>query len=303
MKNLKIAIFSLVGLSISLYSCEDVIDLKVQDGVPQLVVDAWLTNESKIQEVKLSISQPYFDNSAPKPALNAEVLLIEKDSTTHRFEDTDKDGVYTFDARKGSPIKIGNDYALYIKYNNEEFYAVSKVNRVPKIDSMAYENFSLPITPTDGKPKDGFIGEFYARDPDGPGDTYWIKSYKNGKYRNGPSQINLAFDAGFSPGAKSDGLLFILPLRQSINDNEVNLDKDTLKVELLSITNEAFYYLQLIRQESTNGGIFSTPPANVPTNIINLNEKSSVKALGFFGMSAVSSFQSIVDKNKAKPKR
>ena len=45
MKNLKIAILSLVCLSATLYSCEDVIDLEVQDGVPQLVVDAWITNE------------------------------------------------------------------------------------------------------------------------------------------------------------------------------------------------------------------------------------------------------------------
>lgn len=303
MKNLKITIISLICLSATLYGCEDVIDLEVQDGVPQLVVDAWITNEAKVQEVRLSISQAYFDNSAPKPALNAEVVLFNQDSTAYTFLDPNKDGVYTFDASKNSPIKIGNQYALYIKYDGEEYYSISKVNRVPKIDSLTFEAFSLPIAPTDGSAKDGFIGEFYARDFEGENDTYWIKSYKNGKFRNAPSQITTAYDAGFSPRAKTDGLLFILPIRQSINDNSVSQDKDTLKVELLSITNEAFYYLQLVNQESTNGGIFATPPANIPTNIINLNANSLKKPLGFFGMSAVSSFQAIVDKNKARPKK
>ena len=52
-----------------------------------------------------------------------------------------------------------------------------------------------------------------------------------------------------------------------------------------------------------NGGIFGTPPANIPTNIFTLNSSSKNKALGFFAVSSVSKFETIIDKNKAKPKQ
>jgi hypothetical protein len=76
-----------------------------------------------------------------------------------------------------------------------------------------------------------------------------------------------------------------------------------LKVDIHSTTPEQFYYLQFVSQVSQDGSLFSTPLSNIPTNIINRNEKSSKKAVGFFGMSAVSSMETIIDKSKAKPKK
>lgn len=85
------------------------------------------------------------------------------------------------------------------------------------------------------------------------GDTYLIRSYKNDSLRFKPENITLAYDAGFSAGSKTDGLMFILPIRQSINP-VLFQDKDKLKVELLSIPIEAYYYILQLRQESQNGG-------------------------------------------------
>lgn len=295
---LLLSIFSLPFLS----ACEDVIDLDVKDGVEQLVVDAWLTDEDTTQTIKLSLSQPYFDNSGIKPALGATVIVFEEDSTAHTFVDLKNDGNYSYSSKTGTFLKQNKRHALYVKYKNDEFYSISQLKRVPKIDSLTYEEFTFPIAPEDGSPKDGFLAQFYAKDFEGEGDTYWIRSSKNSKLRNLPSQISLAYDAGFSPGSKADGLLFISPVRQSINDG-LFYDKDTVAVELRSVSNEAFYFLLQVRQESANGGIFGTPPANIPTNIINLKGGNSSQALGFFAVSAVSRFNSVIDKSKAKPKK
>ncbi len=295
-------ILSILFISVALFSCEDVIDLEVRDGVNQLVVDAWLTDEDKEQSVKLTISQPYFENSAPKPALGAEVIVYNQDSTAHVFTDPNNDGVYTYKPKPGKFLKENEQVALAVKYENEQYYSISKLKRVPKIDSVAYEVFSFPITPPDGGPKDGFLAQFYANDPVGEGDTYLMRSYKNDTLRFKPSDITLAYDAGFSPGSKSDGLMFILPIRQSLNQT-LFLDKDKLKVELFSIPTEAYFYLLQLRQESSNGGIFATPLSNIPTNIINLNSKSTKKALGAFFVSKVSTFETVIDKNKARPKQ
>jgi hypothetical protein len=252
--------------------------------------------------VKLTISQPYFEDAAPKPALGAEVIVYNQDSTAHVFTDPNNDGVYTYKPKAGKFLKENEQVALAVKYENEQYYSLSQLKRVPKIDSIAYEVFSFPIAPPNGGPKDGFLAQFYANDPVGEGDTYLVRSYKNDTLRFKPTDITLAYDAGFSPGSKSDGLMFILPIRQSLNQTLFS-DKDKLKVELFSIPTEAYYFLLQLRQESSNGGIFATPLSNIPTNIINLNSKSTKKALGAFFVSKVSTFETVIDKSKARPKQ
>jgi len=295
MKNIIVALTLISFLS----SCEDVIDLEVQDGVEQLVVDGWLTNKAEDQVVRLSLSQAYFDNSDVPTVNDAEVIVYELDQTPHPFMNIGN-GKYRLSKEDAHFLTDGGQYSLYISYKGEEYGSLSVLNRVPSIDSIAYEYFEFPISQGDSTlPDDGYLAEFYARDPKGARDTYWIRTTKNGKLINDPTSISTAFDAGFSPGALSDGLLFILPIRQSINDG-LYLHGDSLHVELWSITNDAFYYLSQVRQESANGGIFATPPANIPTNIFNLNKISNKKALGYFGISAVSQFETVIDSTKAR---
>jgi hypothetical protein len=46
--------------------------------------------------------------------------------------------------------------------------------------------------------------------------------------------------------------------------------------------------------------LFSRPAANIPTNIKNLNAASRLQGAGWFGVSAVSSFETVVDPKKAR---
>ncbi|WP_435357597.1 DUF4249 domain-containing protein [Emticicia sp. SJ17W-69] len=300
MKN-TLSILIILFISVSLFSCTDVIEIDVKDGVSQLSVDALINNKSETQTIKLTLTQGYFDNSPIKPALGANVILFDQDSVAYQFKDLKNTGVYSYDGKANPLNKIGKQYALYINYAGEEYVSLSKLNRVPKIDSISYEVDKLPVKPENG-PQEGFLPQFYAKDFDGEGDCYWIKSAKNNKYFSKATEITVAYDAGFSPGSKSDGLLFILPIRTSVG-RELYSDKDTLKVDVYSTTPEQFYYLQFVSQVSQDGSLFSTPLSNIPTNIINRNEKSIKKAVGFFGMSAVSSMETIIDKSKAKPKK
>jgi hypothetical protein len=301
MKKLKyLSILSLFAFAMS--SCEDVIDLDIKSGIEQLVIDGWISTQNEDQVIKLTLSQAYFDNSDPKPALGATVIVFEADSTAHTFVDIAGNGEYILAKEDAGFLRENGRYALYVKYNNEEFAAVSQLKRVPPIDSVAYEYFEFPFGSSENTETSGYFAQFYARDPEGEGDTYWIRTIKNGRRIINPASISTAYDAGFSPGSKTDGLLFILPVRQSINDGFYQ-HGDSLTVELWSITPDAFFFLNLVRSESGNGGIFATPSANIPTNIFNLNSKSDKKALGFFGISQVSSFSAVIDSTKAIPKK
>ena len=294
----------LAGLALLLVGCEDVVDLDIKSGEPQLVVDGWITNQIQEQTIRLTESAPYFDNSPAKPVLNAAVTVTDDKGKVFTFKDLKNNGYYTWKPTSLSDTigRVGGTYTLNIKFGTEEYTAVSKLNRVPKIDSMTYFFDKLPVAPEDGKPQDGYKAEFFARDPAGAGDCYWIKSYKNGKYYNKAGEISTAYDAAFSPGANSDGLIFILPIRQSITPfTDFAAEKDTVKVELNSISLEAYYFLNQVSIESTNGGLFATPPSNIYTNVRNKNTAGR-KALGFFGASGVSTFQTVIDAKKAKPK-
>ena len=92
--------------------------------------------------------------------------------------------------------------------------------------------------------------------------------------------------------------MFIRPIRQSVSP-ELYLEKDTIKVEVHSIPQIAFYFLNQVRQESNNAGLFATPPSNILTNIQNVNANGR-KPIGFFGASAVSVFQTVIDPKKAR---
>ena len=86
----------------------------------------------------------------------------------------------------------------------------------------------------------------------------------------------------------ADGLTFIVPIRQSINPDSLYALNDVVRVEVHSLTADAFLFWQQVRTQVTNGGLFATPPANVPTNIINTNPTGR-PATGFFITSALSS--------------
>ncbi|MFN8357871.1 MAG: DUF4249 domain-containing protein [Spirosomataceae bacterium] len=302
---MKRLIYSLLALSASilaLSSCQDVIDLKTEAGPTQLVVDGWITDQGATQRIKLSLSAGYFDNSAVKPALGAKVT-VSSGSAVYEFKDLKNDGNYVWSATNGKSFaKVGETYKLNIQYGGDTYEAQSAMKRVPPIDSIAYEYKERTAVPDDA-PKSGYLAEFYANDPVGPGDCYWIKHYKNGKLYNKADEITIAYDGAFSVGSASDGFMFILPIRQAItsrNTLDLYAEKDTLKVELYSISLEAFYFLFQVQQESTNQGLFATAPSNIPTNVINTNPTGK-KALGFFGVSAVSTLQTVIDAKKARP--
>lgn len=304
MKNKVFSLF-LVALasSIALTSCEDVIDLKTETGPAQLVVDGWITDQPGPQTIRLSLSAAYFNNNPATLATSAEVSVTDDAGNVFPFRYLPETKRYQWTPPQDSTRlgRIGRTYTLKIIYEGEEYRATNQIKRVPAIDSLSYKQEKFPIKPPTG-PQEGYIAEFYARDFVGIGDTYWIKPLKGGKLSGiEASSISLAFDGSFSPGSPSDGLIFIQPLRQSITTDGLFSAGDTAGVELHSITPETYFFLLQVRQESANGGIFAVPPANIPTNIQNLNPNGK-KALGFFGTSAVRRAETVIDPKRAKPK-
>ena len=201
------------------------------------------------------------------------------------FQDQ-SNGNYSYDPKSNVPLdSIGFNYRLEIIYNGELFISNSRLNPVPMIDSLSYEFQEGELGS-----EEGYYVQFWATDFAGRKDYYWIRSFKNGQSTrpDNPSALILSEDAAFG-GEGADGFVFIAPLRSSVtNDDEPFATGDICKVELLSLNEDAFEFLDQVTIQANNGGLFSTPPANIRSNIKDANGNLQEKVLGVFSLSSIS---------------
>lgn len=295
-------LFLLASLVMLAFSCEDVIEVDLADGDRQLVVDAWINNKPETQTIRLTRAGAYFTDSFSAAETEASVTVTDADGRVYTFLDADKDGAYTWTPEAGQVFgEVGMAYTLNIvTAAGQQYAATSVLERVMPIDSISYEYNEEEL----GQPA-GYYAELFARDLPGFGDAYWIKTFKNGQFLNKPQEMNLAYDAGFTAGAGLDGIYLITPIRLAINripdsgDGAIDTSDlppyalgDSIYVEVLSLNDEAFMFLEQAKTQMTLGdaSLFAEPPANVPTNIQSINATTNAdRAVGFFNVSAVSS--------------
>jgi len=286
MKDIFLVRFFLLSFTcLSLFACEDEIDVDLDEGAAQLVVDAFLSSDSSQQLIRLSSTAPYFLNEATPGVEGVSVKIIGPANAEYVFQ-SQGNGSYTYNpTTNGAMDSIGANYQLELIYEGEVFLANSKLNPVPPIDSMtvAFEEEELGA-------EEGYYTQFWARDFAGRKDYYWIKGFKNGVpiREDNPASLILSEDAAFG-GDGADGFIFILPLRAAItNADDPFQVGDLSSVELYSLNEEVFEYLDQVTIQANNGGLFSTPPANIRSNIRDANGNLQEKVLGVFSMSSVS---------------
>lgn len=288
---------------LALMGCEKVVSLQTAPGPQQLVVDGWLTDQPGPQQIKLSYSQAYFDSAAARPVLGARVQVRDSRDSVFVFTDEKNNGVYVYRPAAGRAFgQVGRRYTLLVQQQNETYTAQTEMKRVPPVDSITYF-FEKPTIASQTGPAEGYTADFWGTDFKGNGDVYWVRVLLNGKrIGTGTTQLSLAYDSGGTPGANTDGIKFILPVRRSINiDRRLYAVNDSLTVQLWSIDQPAYFFLNALRTETANQGIFATAPANTPTNVLS-TRPGGPKVLGWFGASAVSSLGVKVMKENARPR-
>ncbi len=256
-----IVMFLCIGI---LTSCEDVIDVDLNDTPPKLVVDASITkgfNDDSVARVFLSTTVPFFDNNVTK-VNDAVVMIISSDGTIYNLENT-SDGLFSYNSINPMP---NLDYTLKIIYKDEIYTATEKLNTVVPLEFVEQRN--------DG----GFSGDdielkAYFTDPAGEKNYYFFE---------GISQRGVVLDVyndEFFNGNTIFGYFLV-----------EDLEPDDNVYFYLHGVNEAFYnYMFILLQQTSNqgGGPFETQPATVRGNIIN-ETNSSNYPLGYFRISEVS---------------
>ena len=282
----------LIGLGIlGAGACTDPVDLDSTFEGPQPVVEAWLTNDTSEQVITLSFTQDFFANTLPDPLTGAEVVVCQTSIGNECFVFAEaQGGTYTWTPGIGESIGVvGETFTLTVEDGDQVYTSTTSMGRVPAIDSISFQ-FEEEQLGLD----EGIYAQVYARDLQGVGDRYMIRTTINDTFLNRIEELNIAFDAAFDGGTPTDGIYFILPIRAGINKLDSNqspiplIPGDVVEVDIWSISPTAFDFLRGAQTQIQNGDaqLFAVPVVSTRGNV---EDAAGEFVIGMFNVAAVSS--------------
>jgi len=265
----------LLSLLLLTGSCTDVIDIEVPEAAPRLVIEAsmdWIKGTSGSQQsIKLSTSTPFFDNLVENPATGAIVKVIN---------DTDSREVIFTDQNNGNYVTnefvpvMGQSYTLEILYENEIYLASETMIPVTDITSVFQ-------TRENGFDKDALEVNIEFNDPKD------IKNFYLTKFQRRGDLLQTLFDVKdeFTDGNKMS--IFYEKINNDDTGETEFVPGDIVDIGLNGISEQYYNYIKLLIQQSGGaGGPFSTTPAEIKGNCVNINSPENY-AFGYFRLSEV----------------
>ena len=254
-----------VILALLLVSCEEKIELRVNDKDHQLlVVEGMITSDTTNHVVKLSSTGGFYHNDQTPRATGASVSISDNMGNVFPLAEVLPGKYMTENDVYG---QVGRTYTLTVDYDGARFQASSTMKRVPEIDSLSYRWDPL---------KESYRILLYGQEPEGKGDHYLFHLYKNGEKLTDPINKATIVNDEFIDGRYINGF------EVDWWSHDFDFQKgDVVTVAQHSITSEAFEFIAAVFTEHTSGQAGSRPPANIPSNVSN-------NALGLFHAAAIS---------------
>lgn len=264
MKELKIYsryFWLMIGLLLS--ACEEVTDWELQPGENgQLVVEAILTDERKIQEIRLSRSYDALNGAAPE-VVDATVSVRVANQAVAFFPDPANPGRYLSD--REFRVFQDLDYYLEIEWQGQIYNAVSRLSTVAPIPPI----FFLPSENTDLVS----LVEFATRYNPNQQAMYEVNIDWSHLTNEPPTQAKTYFYT-FSDISVSD---VVRPERETVLFPRGSV----VQVRKFGLNDDFADYLRALMIETQwRGGAFYADGTSLPTNI-------SGGAIGFFSTCAV----------------
>lgn len=248
-------------------SCEDVIEIELNEAPPRLVIDAginWFKNTSGNQQsIRLSLTAPFFDENVP-PANDAIVFITDSNGNIFNFIEVGETGIYN---NSNFNPRIDETYSLNINYNNEIYVATETLKSVVPIDFVEQRD--------DG----GFLGDdielkaLYT-------DPANIENFYFFEFITDISSIPTleVYEDRFTDGNQIFGFF-------TEEDIDVG-DEVTIRNYGVSERFYDFMFTLLQQGSEENGGPFETQPATVRGNCINQTNPNNFP-FGYFRLSEV----------------
>jgi len=265
------ALYSILIVVVTFYSCTDVIDVTVSSEEPRLVVEASLDWEKGTagneQEIKLSMSKPYFDDTSSDIVVGANVQVTNLDTgAVFVFEDQN-DGTYTIN--NFVPITY-NEYQLDISVAGEQYTAreilipVVDINEITQSTENGFNSDALELN-------------IYFNDPPDEDNYYLFKFQEVGDLLPELEEITDEFTNG------NEMSIFY----EKDDDDEKFEVGDTVLIEFYGTSERYNNFMRLlIEQSESSGDPFSTTPVAIKGNCLNLTNPDK-KVFGYFRLTQV----------------
>lgn len=260
MNSYKILIISLLSIFF-LSSCEDVIELDLENTDPQLVIEGTLDMTSQTAKVVLTETNGFYETAQPVPTENAFVELTAPDGTTYTLDEIEP-GIFEVENLSVTPE---DEFQLTVEANGERYEAAAITPYPATLDDLNSEEFMFPF----GNNEDTSYQVFMNwTDEEAVDNFYRVRSYRNGELI--PANYMILNDELL------EGAVFTLPVRQETFEKG-----EVVTVELLS-TNEGYYdYFVQLSGLAPGGPGGGATPYNPKGNFSN-------GALGYFGIYSTS---------------
>lgn len=259
--------FSIVLVYLVFVGCTDVIDVEVPVAEPRLVIEASLDWEKGTlgneQTIYLSLSTPYFDEDRINPVIGASVKVINNVSGSMFLFTDEGDGEYT--TNDFEPV-VDQEYTLKVIYNSETYTAVETLMPVVDIDGV-YQSTDQ------GFDKDAFEVNVLFTDPAGIDNFYLMKFHQDGEFL--PELFDISDE--FTDGNQMEVFY----------ENEDFVVDDQVNIDLYGVSKQYYNYIRLLIEQSYDGGPFTTIPAQLKGNCINITNAENY-AFGYFRLTQVS---------------
>lgn len=256
--------FWIIASSLFLASCEDVIDVDLDNEEPRLIVDALIRIDTTQQlteaTIKVSLSSSFFGEIEPAEIESMEMQKIEGNGFVPYEPVPGEPGLYRPFPTTISPVmdnKIvtswlvdDNDYVLFITHNGQDYFARTRFTTSTPIDALEQ-------------------GEGGLFDED---DKEIVVSFTDT-----PEQDNFyVFDFGFNEFLPTEdrfypGEQFVFSYFYDAEDTDIQ-PGDELTISILGADEEFFNYMNGLLEQSAQGdnGPFQTPTATVRGNFLNV---------------------------------
>lgn len=279
-------IFSFYLLIFGLQSCQDVIEIDLPDTAKRIVIDGRVTDATPTY-VFVTTTTGYFEQGSTPRVSNAAVVLYEDGDTVAILVPDSIPGLYS------TPFQgtIGKNYEVSVEVfpGNASFDASlwrstsEELTRTAAIDSINIRRLSRNTTPQVFR--EGFYALMYFQEPDGVGDNYRLRRWKNDSIF---SQEIITFDDEFIDGLYvGSSEPFSIPAFEFYGPFDP-AKNDSVTVELTSISEDHLSFLDVLNQQVFQvGGTFDPPPETIIGNIYNANDTKEI-GLGYFSASAIS---------------
>ncbi|WP_300440769.1 DUF4249 domain-containing protein [Christiangramia sp.] len=264
-------VYIIIFLILGMTSCEEVVDIPLQESEPRLVIDAsieWFKGTSgQNQGIRISKTSSFYEEGTPGVE-NAQVTVTSEDGSQFEFIHQ-QEGIYI---NNNFQPEINSTYTLEVIVDDEKYMATETLNPV------------VPIDDIEQLASGGFTGEdieikaFYT-DPSETEDYYLFK------FKDEDIRLEL-YEDEFTNGNRIFGYYSSEDIKPG----------DKIGIEIQGISKSYYEFLFILRsQVGTNqGGPFETMPATVKGNIVNRTNLDNYP-FGYFRLSEVDSTTYIVE--------